>query len=317
MFTMALNMVQKGDGWPDIINFTPHFIINFFWAATAFYLFYFYFIRYFEKRKFVVYLVFSVTISMAVTFAFLPIHKLFLHSFTIFNFRIFGPPIAGTFIIVQCGSLVRGFESWFTNIQLKAELENQNLKNELELLKSQVNPHFLFNTLNNIDSLIHSVPENASASLITLSDMLRYMIYETGTDTVPLVKEITHLKNYISLQQLRYRNPSYIRFTYPENCQNTLIAPMLFIPFVENAFKFSSDKGTYPVIDISVVCDEKSVSFYCLNYFQNENKPNKLKGGVGLSNVKRRLELLYPGKFTLTILNESPVFTVDLKIVLV
>jgi two-component system LytT family sensor kinase len=137
------------------------------------------------------------------------------------------PPVAGTFLIAQSGCLIRGFENWFTNIQLQNELETRNLRNELELLKSQINPHFLFNSLNNIDSLIRSNPDNASNALITLSEMLRYMIYETNSDKVLLNKEIVHIKNYIKLQQLRFREKNYVNIIFPTICDDIRIAPML------------------------------------------------------------------------------------------
>ncbi len=313
-FSLAVSVLQHGDEWPLLSNINPHYFINFAWAAVAFYLFYFYFIRFFERKQFFLYLFFSVLLSIAITIVFLLVHKIFYHSFNLLDLHVFGPPIAGTFIILQTGILVRGFETWFSNIQLKTELENKNLKNELELLKSQVNPHFLFNTLNNIDSLIHSIPDNASAALITLSEMLRYMIYETKTDTVPLQKEINYLKNYIRLQQLRFRNPDYIRVSFPDSCRGEQIAPMLFIPFIENAFKFSTDKGIYPVIDISVFCNAKSVLFTCVNYYSQEKTANNKTGGLGLCNVKRRLDLLYAENYSLNIKNESPTFNVELRI---
>jgi sensor histidine kinase YesM len=313
-FSLAVSMAQHGNRWPLLSNLNPHYFINFLWAGTAFYLFYFYFIRFFERKQFLRYLLYSLLISIAITILFMPIHKLFYPALNLYDLRTMGTPIAGTFIIVQTGILVRGFENWFSNIPLKTELENKNLKNELELLKSQVNPHFLFNTLNNIDSLIHSTPANASKALITLSEMLRYMIYETKTDTVLLQKEITYVKNYISLQQLRFRNPDYVRVILPDSCCGEEIAPMLFIPFIENAFKFASDTGTNPVIDITVFCEPKSIRFVCRNYFSLDKQNSQKSGGVGLCNVRRRLDLLYPGKHSLRISDVLPVFEVELTI---
>jgi LytS/YehU family sensor histidine kinase len=199
-------------------------------------------------------------------------------------------------------------------VQLKVELETRNLKNELELLKSQINPHFLFNSLNNIDSLIRTLPENASNALITLSDMLRYMIYETLSDHVLLNKEIVYINNYIKLQQLRFRNPDYIKAAFPDNCNDIHIAPMLLIPFIENAFKYAFNKGKLPVIEISLQCSNEVLLFRCQNYYKSEKTQNERTGGVGLQNVKRRLELLYPSKHNLTITNENYIFKVELNI---
>lgn len=317
LFSLLVSIGSKPSEWASLDNLTPHFIINCIWAATIFYLFYFYFIRFFEQRQFVKYLMLSILSSIIVTFMFMPVHKFFSSNFEIFNYKLFVPPMIGSFILAQCGCLVRGFENWFANIQLKSELENRNLKNELELLKSQINPHFLFNSLNNIDSLIHSLPDNASSSLITLSDMLRYMIYETKPDKVFLDKEIVYIKNYIRLQQLRFRDKDYIRTTFPGNCNGIQIAPMLLIPFIENAFKYSFNAGTLPVIEISLKCKNDWLLFICQNYFKKNQLQYERTGGIGLENTKRRLELLYPGKYQLAIFDEDPVFKVKLNILLV
>jgi LytS/YehU family sensor histidine kinase len=227
---------------------------------------------------------------------------------------MFAPTMLGTFILAQCGCLVRGFENWFTNIQLKTELENRNLKNELELLKSQINPHFLFNTLNNIDSFIQTSPEEASRSLITLSDMLRYMIYDTKSGLTPLHKEIEYINNFIQLQHIRYPEPDSIRISLPQNCSDIQVAPMLFIPFIENAFKYSINPGKLPVIDISITCTKQTLEFTCMNYFKGDETETGRPGGVGLKNVKRRLELLYPHQYKLEISKDGCIFKVNLII---
>ena len=311
LFSYLLSNNARPTDWPDFANITPHYIINFIWALIIFYLFYFYFIRFFEKQQFAKYLIFSIAMSIAITSVFLPVHQIYLPSYDFMNFRFFIPPVIGTFIIAQCGSLVKGFENWFSDLKNKAELENRNLKNELELLKSQINPHFLFNSLNNIDSLIHASPKDASDALITLSDMMRYVLYETGTDKVSLQSEIVYVKNYINLQQLRYKDKNYIRAVYPENCSGILIAPMMLIPFIENAFKFADNSFKKPVIDIQIKCNKNTLLFLCTNFF-GDNFVNK--GGIGIENTKRRLELMYPEKYDINISQENNIFKVELSI---
>jgi two-component system, LytTR family, sensor kinase len=313
MLAFVISIGPKSGDWPPLSNLAPHFIVNILWAATLFYLFYFYFIRFFEKRQFVRYLLFSIILSVVVTFLFMPIHRIFFNAFAIFDYRIFGPPIAGSFIIAQCGCLVRGFENWFTDIRHKAELENRNLRNELELLKAQVNPHFLFNTLNNIDSLIEKSPKDASKALIALSDILRYMIYDTKTDQVPLSNEVAYIQHYIQLQQMRFRQPEYISFVVNESC-TVRIAPLLLLPFIENAFKYSHYSGLTPVIEIRLTCQNNILQFISRNYFLNEKQTIERSGGVGLENVKRRLALVYPDKHRLKIWQENNIFNVDLTI---
>ncbi len=315
-FSFMVDMRRSLGEWPYVNNLTPHFIINFLWAGIIFYLFYFYFIRFFERHQFVKYLIFSIVSSVLLTFLLSPLHKFFYPHFEVLNLKFLIPPMIGTFIIAQSGCMIRGFENWFTNIQLKSELDARNLRNELELLKSQINPHFLFNSLNNIDSLIRTNPEDASNSLVKLSEMLRYMIYETKTDKVMLNQEIIYLNNYISLQQLRLSKKNQIRFQFPEKCSDIKIAPMLLIPFVENAFKFALKSGSGPAIDISLQCIGNSLKFSCENNYKKGEEPTPEIHGIGIENVKRRLEILYPGKHQLTISDHEPVFKVELSLLL-
>jgi hypothetical protein len=314
MFTLFIGIQKTNGDWEYINNLTPHFFINLSWAAIIFYLFYFYFIRFFERKQFFRYLIYSVASSIVLTFMLLPVHKFFNPHFELFDYRYWMPPMAGTFIIAQCGSLVRGFENWFTDIRLKDELETRNLRNELELLRSQVNPHFLFNALNNIDSLIRTNPDLASDALIMLSGMLRYMIYESRPDLVPLDKELEYIKNYIRIQQLRFRQNNYIVASFPDICTGIRIAPMILIPFIENAFKYAYNTGKFPVVDISMQCNSEVLLFKCLNYCNKDGKGQEFEGGVGLNNAKRRLALLYPLKHELSIFEKDSIFTVELKI---
>lgn len=311
-FSFAISYGKSVREWAYISNLTPHMVINLVWAAIVFYLFYFYFIRFFERKQFVRYLVFSLLVSLLLTLLMFPLHSFFYPQFRYFDIRFMLPPMAGTFILAQCGSLVRGFENWFAGIQLKNELETRNLKNELELLKSQINPHFLFNALNNIDALIMTKPEKASESLLSLSQMLRYMIYETGTDRVPLQKELVYLGNYINLQQLRFRETDYVKIDLPRECGNASIAPMILIAFVENAFKHAHQVGKFPVIDIKLQCTQVELFFVCRNHYRSDHQ--HAPGGIGLENARRRLEILYPGKHELAIFDEESVFRVELKI---
>jgi Putative regulator of cell autolysis len=290
------------------------YLINTVWAIVTFYLFYFFTIRIFENRHLVKYLTVSVVSSIAITLFFLVVHKLFFRDFNIFDYKIAATSVSGTFVIAQSGSLVKGFANWFSNLQFKMELENLNLRNELELLKAQINPHFLFNTLNNIDSLIYKSPDKASKTLITLSEMLRYMIYETKQDYVLLGKEIDYIKSYIMLQQMRFKDPEYVSFTYNEESSAIKIAPVLLLVFIENSFKFSSKNDKFPVIDINLFCANNEIHFCCKNYFNKGNALPERTGGVGLENVKRRLAILYPDRHVLTLSSENNIFVVDLKI---
>lgn len=209
------------------------------------------------------------------------------------------------------GTFFRVLENWLIT-QKRAE---QNLQSELELLRNQVNPHFLFNTLNNIDSLIKRNVDQASESLLKLSDILRYMIYECNVDETDLVREIRHIGSYIDLQRMQYANHDLVVFSVHGNIEELRIAPMLFIPFVENAFKHCNRKQIPQAIKVAFNVADNKVHFVCENLFDPMRKTTKdSASGIGLSTVKRRLELIYPGRHQLQITEDNTTFKVELTI---
>lgn len=219
------------------------------------------------------------------------------------------------YIVVGIASSIKIVRKWQKEQLLKAELEKQNLNSEIALLRSQINPHFLFNTINNIDSLIPINPDKASSSLIKLSDIMRYMLYESNVGRVSLTKEIEYIQSLIDLQQLRVRDKNFIEFHVQCENENLFIAPMLFVPFVENAFKHGDKNSPLPGIKIELKTIGKSICFEIENYFKPDTNASKDKvGGIGLGIAKRRLELIYPGKYTLEINKKLPLFTVKLTI---
>lgn len=219
------------------------------------------------------------------------------------------------YTVVGLFASIKLLKYWYQNQQLKAELEDKNKTSELALLRSQLNPHFLFNTLNNIDSLILTNPEKASDAIIKLSDIMRFMLYDTSTDEVPLDKEINYLKSYISLQEIRLKDPDFVKVTIDGNCHGKTIAPMLFIPFVENAFKHGQKNVRSPGIEIKLTCLLDSINFEVINYVDESKDVNKDDtSGIGLINTKRRLELLYPEKHELDITKENGYYKSKLRI---
>ena len=195
------------------------------------------------------------------------------------------------------GSFFRVIINWFTTLNQKTEVDKQKIAIELELLKSKLNPHFLFNTLNNIDSLISQDPDKASAELIRLSDMMRYLTYETSSDTVELSREIEYIHNFIELNRIRIREPEAILFK-AEGDLSVRISPGLFVPLIENAFKYASFRLQKPGINISVKSENGIVAFEIGNYYDNIRDSQKQFSGFGLSNLRKRLELIYPGRYT-------------------
>lgn len=219
------------------------------------------------------------------------------------------------YTVVSLFAVIKLMKYWYRNQKLKTELEDKNKTSELALLRSQINPHFLFNTLNNIDALITSDQAKASDAVIKLSEIMRFTLYEANSDRVSLDKEISYLESYISLQQLRLKNPFFVNFNNESNCQSMSIAPMLFIPFVENAFKHGLKNIVAPGIEISLNCDDGNINFEVVNRYSMIEEHNKdSTSGIGLINTKKRLQLLYPDKYKLEIRKSTGIFKVNLTI---
>jgi two-component system LytT family sensor kinase len=221
------------------------------------------------------------------------------------------------FIIVFGLSIAWFFlKEWARTEKFRLQLEAVQLDTEIKFLKSQVNPHFLFNTLNNLFSMAQLKGNDELADGISkLSGMMRYMIYESNEENVPLKKEIEYLENCILLNELRYAdNEVKVLFNYPAQTKGVLVAPMLFIPFVENAFKHGVAIGQSSEIDISISVTNKQLVFTCQNTIYSVKKMDDEKIGIGLENVKRRLKLVYPDKHELTIKDNGIKFVVELQI---
>lgn len=213
------------------------------------------------------------------------------------------------------GLVMNGFITWYGDIKLKEELGRKNFETELALVKAQLNPHFLFNTINNIDVLILKDPEKASAYLNQLSDMLRFMLYETKTESISLLRELEYMEKYIALQRIRTSNPNYIRFGITGDPGNRTIPPMLFTPFLENAFKYAENKKVENAIAIAVDIAAGTLTFSCSNHYApllQQTPDADRNGGLGMELIRKRLELLYPEKHELTITNDGHVYSVQL-----
>ena len=184
----------------------------------------------------------------------------------------------------------------------------------MALLRSQINPHFLFNTLNNINSFSTHDPEKTSYAIIKLSEIMRYMLYDAANEKVLLEKEIDYIKNIIALQKLRYKENDFVNFTVIGETVNIFIPPMIFLPFIENAFKHGSNSITNG-IEIRLTVEGNQISFFCRNKIKELNETEKSQlGGLGIKNIKRRLELLFPDKHELKIAVENNEYLVNLKI---
>ena len=213
---------------------------------------------------------------------------------------------------------IKVLKKWYQDQQVHKSLEKEKLEAELKYLKSQVHPHFLFNTLNNLYSLTLKKSEMAPEMVLKLSELMSYMLYDASAQKVPLSKEVQHLENYISLEKMRYGDRLELAFNITGNVHGNVIAPMLLLPFIENGFKHgvSGDlNSVWATIDVKVQ-DERMV-FKMENSKPRESETFRKPGdrnGIGLKNVRRRLDLLYPNQYELKIYDEESSFLVILKL---
>ena len=194
------------------------------------------------------------------------------------------------------------------------QIERQNLERQLEYLKYQVNPHFFMNTLNNIHALVDIDPERAKTTIVELSKMMRYILYGGNNRLIPLPREVQFLRNYVQLMSLRYTDRVKISLNTPDNVPDRMLPPLLLIIFVENAFKHGISYRTESFIDISIGAEADRLRFRCKNSKPQQPAAEQKKGGMGLANVRRRLDLLFPKKYKLEITDGDAEYRVELEL---
>ncbi len=231
------------------------------------------------------------------------------------NFRIFrfGLPILFNLILVVIGTAIKMYSEWDKNIQLQKEIESQKSSAELHFLKNQLSPHFLFNSLNSIYSLTSKKSNDAPEAVITLSELMRYMLYQADNDFVKLSDELDYIQNYLKLQRLRIARNQDVTLNIRGSILQQKIRPLLLISFIENAFKYGTDfKGnTFVCIEINV--NGNNLDFKSINLIGNR-KQDPENSGIGLQNTKERLQLLYPNQHKLEIKEVSNQFIVHLDL---
>lgn len=220
------------------------------------------------------------------------------------------------FIVGGASTVVKIIADWAKQIRERQELENQTMQSELRFLKSQINPHFLFNTLNNLYALTLKKSDDAPEIVIKLSEMMRYMLYDCNEKQVPLSKEISYIQNYLDLEKLRQSKNTDIRFEVSGEVSDQQIAPLMFIPFLENSFKHGLTHSlANSFVHIHLQVQGPHIAFSIENT-KPDTKPlqeGKRSGGIGLVNVRRRLQLLYPGRYELSIKDNPNTYAVTLE----
>jgi len=226
------------------------------------------------------------------------------------KYMVFAIFVSGFFVVVS--ALLKFAIDWFGSERIQRDLVSEKRDMELQFLKSQLNPHFLFNSLNNIYSLAYQKSDKTADAILKLSEIMRYMIYESNDSWVSLSKEIDYVQSYIELQKLRFKDGAAVEFTLNGEIDDQQVVPLILISFVENAFKHGVANDPKDPIRINIIANQKILHFSVTN---KKNKYNKdVMGGVGLNNVERRLQLLYPDRYKLNIVNSATHYTTELML---
>ena len=302
-----------------LFAFVPSFL--------SFYLYYFIlFPKYLQQKKFLQSIIVGLLISAGVSVIAYILHRFLIETGHVVDMDQGGKngrSTAGRVIVIMtfigsvCGVValvIKGFITWFNEIKLKQALKEKNHEMELALIKSKLDPHLLFNTINNIDALIIKDAVEASNYLNKLSDIMRFMLYETMADKILLSQEIAYIEKYIALQKIRTANVNYIHFTVSGDIGNKFIAPMIFIPFIENAFKHTTNKKLENAITVNILITDKKIKMVCENKFDSKPKVQSMNSGLGNELIQKRLQLIYADKHLLEINKNNELYSVHLTI---
>jgi sensor histidine kinase YesM len=210
-------------------------------------------------------------------------------------------------------AILRMYVEWKQNENLRLSVEKENIKSELQFLKAQLNPHFLFNTLNTIYALSVKKSPDTSEAIVDLSELMRYMLYEADKDLVPLNKEIDYIKSYIQLQRLRLSDSENVSLKITGEDRVRAVPPLLFISFIENAFKYGTDYKGKTFVKISLDVTDESIFLNIKNKIGIFKEPTN-NSGIGLENIRNRLELIYSGLHQLVVNNDGENYEVSLTI---
>jgi len=312
-------------GQEDVNRIIAHFWIPVVFYAIIFYFNYFVLIdRFLFTKKMLLYI--GINLGMIALFLILKeqIEEIFFQDIVRKppNDKGNGPPFK-LFIYVQMLSYIapllfsiamKTTKRWVETEAERKEATNFKLQSELQHLHYQLQPHFFFNSLNNIYSLVDISPEQAKSSIHSLSKLMRYMLYETNMELVSLTKEIDFMKKYIALMKLRVSDKTVVNYNFPAEETGIKIAPLLFISLIENAFKHGVSASKESKIEINMTCNHKTVVFSIENNNFPKKTGDKSGSGIGLKNIEKRLQLLYPNKYSFKTSVKDERFLVHLEI---
>ncbi|WP_226543329.1 sensor histidine kinase [Neotamlana laminarinivorans] len=228
------------------------------------------------------------------------------------HFRGFFPSGGILLLMFALSTSIRLGIEWFKSEKKRVEIESQRVNSELSFLKAQLNPHFLFNSLNSIYSLANKQSKDTTNAIVILSDLMRYMIYEANKESVPLEREVDYIKNYISLQLLRLKDSSNVKVNIRGNLKYNIV-PLILISFIENAFKYGTDFKGRTNVTIKLDIEDEVLKLYVYNTVSHLQQKSE-NSGIGLVNIKNRLNLLYPNQHTIDIKNDNHSYEVNLTL---
>ena len=319
VYIISFTLIQSAGNSEYWFWFSNQLILAFFYATGVYFNIFYLIPEYLSQKKFGTYAILMILTSFIITPLQLfllwikaepfPEYQAYIYSNQMYLFL-------STFIFIGGSTIMKITSDWVRHQRERKELETQTMQSELRFLKSQINPHFLFNTLNNLYALTLKKSDKAPEIVVKLSEMMRYMLYECNEKRVPLYKEVNYLKNYMDLERLRQSKNVQISFEVAGSISNQQLAPLMFIPFIENSFKHGlSNNLDEGFVNILLNVEDEKVHLYIEN-----SKPSipaqfhKRSGGIGLVNVRRRLDLLYPEKYELEIEDSPTVYGVNLEI---
>lgn len=223
---------------------------------------------------------------------------------------------ASDYVLPGVASAIYIFKRWYREEQKNKKMAEEKITAELNFLKAQIHPHFLFNTLNNLYTLILLKSEEAADIVLKLSELLDYMIYKSNIEFVPLTNELEIVEGYIDLEKMRYSKRLQLSYKVNGEAEDYQIAPLILLPFIENCFKHGASKNRInPVVNIDITISSTFLMLRAVNSIPEKREQEETeKEGIGLSNVKRRLDLIYPEKYELEIKSNNKIFDVELKI---
>jgi len=308
--------------------FNSIFLFAFVPSFISYWLYYFVlFPRYLQQRKIFLAIIFGILISVVAAVMAYIVLRYFIETGRIVDMDEGGKHgrstairtiLVMTFIGSICGIValvIKGFITWYNEIKLKEMLTEKNHAMEMALIRSQLDPHLLFNTINNIDTLILRDAVAASDYLNKLSDIMRFVLYETKADKILLSHEIEYIEKYIALQKIRTSNEDYVHFDVTGIIGNKLVAPMVFIPFIENAFKHTNNKKLENAITVNIVIKDETIQLICKNRYDSKSvKQPDNDSGLGNELVQKRLDLIYKGHHTLQVDKKEDLYSVNLTI---